>query len=84
MKAIWDDAHDATEIIAYELTVDEYAQLEAELAKAEQNRVDLCVMLKEWQALTHPARLSQINEETTNLLEKNKGGSDALKESNND
>ena len=54
--------------------------LEAELAEAEQNRIDLCVMLKEWQALTHPARLSQINEETNNLLEKNKGGSDALKE----
>ena len=47
------------------------AEIVAENEKLEENRVDLCVMLKEWQAFVHPVRLKQINEETSQLLEKN-------------
>ena len=46
-------------------------EIEKENEKLEENRVDLCVMLKEWQALVHSVRLKQINEETSQLLEKN-------------
>ena len=48
-----------------------WEQLKAENKRLEENRVDLCVLLKEWQAFVHPARLKQINEETSQLLEKN-------------
>ena len=70
----------ATKKVAFEVfdRNKKIAQLEEENEALEENRIDLCVMLKEWQSLIHPSRLTDLNYETNDLLDRNKSGTDAL------
>ena len=61
-----------------EMTTDDVVerlnQLEEEIDALEENRIDLCVMLKEWVAFIHKERLEELRRETSEMLERNMGG----------
>ena len=52
----------------------EVAQLEEENEALDNERISLCVLLKEWLALIHPQRLDDLRHDTIQILDHNRGG----------